>query len=65
MTDAIPPSVEELLAMKQENEKLRDKLREKEQDIADLQDKITKVQSRLAHTMVQLSITRSLSGSDL
>jgi predicted nucleic acid-binding Zn-ribbon protein len=51
--------------MKQENEKLRDKLREKEQDIADLQDKITKVQSRLAHTMVQLSITRSLSGSDL
>jgi phage shock protein A len=51
--------------MKQENEKLRDKLREKEQDIADLHDKITSLQNRLAHTMVQLSITRSLSGSDL
>ena len=65
MTTNTLPSVEDLVSVLAENKRLTEKLQEKEQYIDDLHKRITAVQNRLAHTMVQLSISRAMSGSDL
>jgi len=65
MTTNTLPSVEDLVSVLAENKRLTEKLQEKEQYIDDLHKRIAAVQNRLAHTMVQLSISRAMSGSDL
>jgi DNA repair ATPase RecN len=65
MTTSTLPSVEELASLLEENKRLTEKLKEKEEYIDDLHKRITSVQNRLAHTMVQLSISRAISGTDL
>lgn len=65
MTNNHLPSVEDLSALVEENKRLLSLLEEREKYIDTLHKRITDVQNRLAHTMVQLSISRAMSGSDL